>query len=79
MLRDSLLALFEVSREIKVACYATCYEVHDYEDGSYVDLRLRKAVSVEKLASLTKGFDVSLHAENDEIVVRIQENYSKEH
>lgn len=74
MIRKSLLDLIEVSRSVKTVVNTTCYEVHEFEDGSYVEIRLQKVASVEKLVNLTKGFNVSFHAEDNAIIIRIYEN-----
>lgn len=74
MIRNSLLDLIEVSSSIKVAFNASCYEVHYYEDGSYTEIRLNKITSVEKLANLSKGFEVGIFTESGQIIIRVYEN-----
>lgn len=61
-----------------MAFNAPCYEVHDYEDGSYTEIRLNKLTSVEKLANLSKGFEVRIFAESGQIIIRVHENYQGE-
>lgn len=78
MLRKSLLGLIEVSRSTKVALSVASYEVHDYEDSSYTELRLNKVVDVAKLARLTKGFEVNIYADSGQIIIRIHENYQQD-
>lgn len=76
MIRKSLIDLLEVSRSVKVAYNAISYEVYDYEDGSYTEFRLQKVHGVDKLAKLTKGFDVNIYTSDGFVIVRIYENYS---
>lgn len=75
MLRESLQALIEECRKIKVAYQVPSYELEDYDDGSIATFRFRKVDSVEKLASLTKGFDVRIYADNGLVILKIYENY----
>lgn len=78
MIRQSLIDLIEVSRSVKVAYDAACYEVHDYDDGGYTEIRLQKIRDVEKLAKLTQGFDVKIYPSEGYIIVSIHENYKGE-
>lgn len=75
MLRESLQALIEECRKIKVAYQVPSYELEDYDDGSIATFRFRKVDSLSKLAILTQGFDVRIYADNDLIFLKIYENY----
>lgn len=78
MIRQSLQDLILACMRIKKAYTATSYELHDYDDGDYADFRLLKVNSIEELANLTKGHQVSIFADNGQTIVRIYENYQGE-
>lgn len=78
MIRKTLIDLLEISRSVKEAFNAACYEVNDYNDGSFVEIRLQKIRNVDNLTKLTQGFDVNLYPSEGYIIVRIHENYKGE-
>ena len=71
---DSFKKLIEVAFDIKLFFQVANYTLYQYEDGSYVEFRVRKVKDLPKLLELSQGLEVYLYESEGVIVVRIYEN-----
>lgn len=71
---DSFKKLLEVALDIKVFFQVPSYTLFQYEDGSFVELSVRKIKDLPKLIELSQGLVVNLYAADGEILVRLEEN-----
>ena len=74
-MRQSLIDLIEVAFDVKVYFGVSCYELHQYDDGSYVDFLVQKIPDVKRLLSLANGLDMRILHDERGIIVRLSENY----
>ncbi len=74
---QSLSDLIDVAFNVKVYFKVSSYELHQYDDGSYVEFVVQKIPDVKRLLSLTKGLDMQILNGNIGIIVRLYENYSE--
>lgn len=76
-MRQSLIDLIEVAFDVKVYFGVSSYELHQYDDGSYVDFLVQKIPDVKRLLSLAMGLDVRILHDERGIIVRLSENYEE--
>lgn len=74
-MRQSLIDLIEVAFDVKVYFGVSSYELHQYDDGSYVDFLVQKIPDVKRLLSLANGLDMRILHDERGIIVRLFENY----
>lgn len=72
-MRKTLEELIEVGFDIKNHLNVGHYDLHHYEDGSYIDLRTRKINSPRELIDIASGLDIRFFADENEITVRLFE------
>ncbi len=75
-MRKSLSFLIEVALSMQEYFEVHCFELHEFEDGGYVDFNVTKIPDVKDLLSLSKGLLMRcFHCENG-IIVRIFEDFN---
>lgn len=65
--------LIEKAYDIKVFFSLGSYELHHYEDGSYVDFYVLKVVDLPALIRLAGDLELKFFAENGRMIVRLFE------
>lgn len=73
----SLSNLIDVAFDVKVYFEVGSYELHQYDDGSYVDFHVQKISDVKRLLSLANGLDMRILYDERGIIVRLFENYEE--
>lgn len=73
----SLIDLIDVAFNVKVYFKVGSYELHQYDDGSYVDFIVQKIPDVKRLLSLANGLDMQILRGDAGIIVRLYENFSE--
>lgn len=71
----SLQELIERAFDIKVFFSLSSYELHQYEDGSFVDFHVLKVVDIATLMRLAGGLELRFFAGSDYMIVRLFERY----
>lgn len=72
---QSLVELIEVAFDVKVYFGVSSYELHQYDDGSYVEFHVQKVPDVERLLSLVNDLDMVITYDERGIIIRLYENY----
>lgn len=73
IMSKTLEELIETAYDIKVYFSLSSYELHQYEDGSFVDFHVRKVVDLPTLIKLADGLELKFFAEDNAIIVRLFE------
>ncbi len=76
-MKKSLIDLIEVAFRVKVYFRLSGYELHQYEDGSYVDFLVPKIPDVKYLLSLASGLEMRILYDERGIIVRLLEKCSE--
>lgn len=71
-----LQELIETAFDVKVFFQLSSYELHHYEDGSYVDFHVRKVVDLPSLIKIANGLELKFFAEDGTMIVRLFERDS---
>lgn len=74
---QSLVELIEVAFDVKVYFGVSSYELHQYDDGSYVEFHVQKVPDVKRLLSLVNDLDMVITYEERGIIIRLYENYEE--
>lgn len=74
-MRNSMIQLIEIAYDVKVFCAVSSYELHHYDDGSYVDIKVMKINDPRTLCRLVKNLEFRLIEEEGNIVIRIFEDF----
>lgn len=69
----TLEELIETAYHIKVYFQIEHYALYQYEDGSYVDFRVKKITDLKRLTSLVGGLELKFFADDNFIIVRLFE------
>lgn len=69
----TLSELIERAYDIKVYFGLGCYELHQYEDGSYVDFHVQKVVDLPTLQRLAGGLEIKFFSGDGYMTVRLFE------
>lgn len=69
----SLIDLIEVAFRVKVYFRLSGYELHQYEDGSYVDFLVQKIPDVKYLLTLVSDLEMRILHDERGIIVRLLE------
>lgn len=72
-MRKSLEELIEVGYDIKIHLTVGHYELHHYDDGSFIDFRTTKIENPRRLIEIASGLDIRIYAEENKILVRVFE------
>lgn len=67
--------LIERAFDIKVLLMVSYYELHQYEDGSYVDFHVQKVVCLPSLIKLAGKLELKFFSANGYMIVRLFEDY----
>jgi len=70
----TLSNLIDTCYKIKVFLKVSSYELHQYEDGSYADFKVRNLNDPRSLLITAGSHLVKLFAEGDDIIVRVFES-----
>lgn len=73
IMSKTLEELIETAYGIKVYFSLSSYELHQYEDGSFVDFHVQKVVDLPTLVKLAHGLELKFFAEENAITVRLFE------
>lgn len=73
IMSKTLSELIEVAFDVKVFFGLGSYELHHYEDGSFVDFHVKKITDICGLLEVTKGLELKFFAEENFIIVRLFE------
>lgn len=76
-MRQSLVELIEVAFDVKVYFGVSSYELHQYDDGSYVEFHVQKVPDVKRLLSLVNDLDMVITYDERGIIIRLYENYQE--
>jgi hypothetical protein len=68
-----LQELIEIAFDVKVFFQLSSYELHHYEDGSFVDFHVRKVVDLPTLIKIANGLELNFFAEDGTMIVRLYE------
>ena len=74
-MRKSFEELIDRAYDIKVYFGLHSYELHHYEDGSYIDFRVNKVKDLPTLLKLAGSLELNLFHDESYILVRLYENY----
>lgn len=69
----TLSKLIDTCYNIQVILKVSHYELHQFEDGSYCDFRVRQIADLRLLLMKADLHNVKLFAEGDDIIVRVFE------
>lgn len=69
----TLEELIERSFAIKCHFQVSSYELHHYEDGSFVDFHVQNVVNLPELIKLAGGLEMNFYNKSDSILVRLFE------
>lgn len=69
----SLEELIDTAYKVKVYFCVGSYELHQYEDGSYVDFHVLKVTDIKTLMKLAGDLELKFFAENGRMIVRLFE------
>lgn len=70
----TLEKLIDTCYNLKVILKVSSYELHQFEDGSYADFRVRQISDPRTLLIKAGGHVVKLFADADNIIIRVFEN-----
>lgn len=76
-MRNSMIQLLETAYNVKVFCAQCSYELYDYDDGSYVDIKVRNINDPRTLCRLVKNLDFRLIEKDGYILIRIVEDFKE--
>lgn len=69
----TLEELIERSFHIKSHFQLSSYELHHYEDGSFVDFHVQKVVNLPVLIKLAGGLELKFYKDTNSMIVRLFE------
>ncbi|MBQ3582793.1 MAG: hypothetical protein II976_07595 [Alistipes sp.] len=70
----TLSELIEIAFDVKVFFGLGSYELHHYEDGSFVDFHVKKVRDINGLLKVSNGLELRFIAGDNFIIVRLFEN-----
>lgn len=73
----SFQELIERAFDIKVFFMLSSYELHHYEDGSYVDFHVQKVVCLPTLIKLAGPLELKFFRGEGYMIVRLFEDYQE--
>lgn len=65
--------LLNVALDLKVFFQVASYTLFHYEDGSYVELTVRKVKNLPKVLELSQGLEINIFAGDGDMLVRVEE------
>lgn len=69
----SFQELVEIAHDIKLFFKVTSYEIHQYEDGSYVDFHVQQVYGLPELVKLASSLELMIMSSNGYLIVRLYE------
>ena len=73
----SFQELIERAFDIKVLFQLSSYELHHYEDGSYVDFHVQKVLCLPTLVKLAGKLELKFFSADGYMIVRLFEDYTE--
>lgn len=73
----SFQELLERANDIKLFFRITSFQLHVYEDGSFVDFHVQRVVCLPKLLELAGSLELKFFPANGFMIVRLIENYEE--
>lgn len=73
----SFQELLERAQDIKLFFRVSSFEVHVYEDGSFVDFHVQRVVCLPKLLDLAGSLELKFFPANGYVIVRLIEDYEE--
>lgn len=73
IMSTTLSELIEIAFDVKVFFGLGSYELHHYEDGSFVDFHVKKITDICGLLEVSSGLELKFFAEENFIIVRLFE------
>ena len=73
----SFQELLDRAFDIKVLFRVSWYELHQYEDGSYVDFHVQRVDCLPKLLELAGSLELKFFPANGYMIVRLIEDYEE--
>ena len=71
--KETLLELIDKAYKIKVHFNLGSYEMHQYEDGSYIDFHVQKVVDLPTLQRIAGELELKFFAGDGYLIVRLFE------
>lgn len=75
-MRSTLTQLIERAFDIKVYFSLGSYELHHYEEGSYVDFHVQRVLDLPTLQRLADKLELKFFAGDGYMIVRLFESYN---
>lgn len=72
-MKKTLVELIERAFDIKCHFQLSSYELHHYDDGSFVDFHVQKVVNLPELIKLAGGLELKFFNDTSSIIVRLLE------
>ena len=76
-MRNSMVELIERAYDLKVYFALSSYELHHFDDGSYVDLRTKSIKDPRTLCRLAGRLTFYILETDNGLVVRLFEDYNE--
>ena len=73
VMTKQLQELIDTAFDVKVFFQIASYELHHYEDGSFVDFHVHKVVDLPTLIKIANGLELKFFAEDGSMIVRLFE------
>lgn len=70
-----MIQLIETAFDVKVFFQESSYELHHYDDGSYVDFKVKKINDTRTLCRLVQNLEFRLFEQDGYIIIRIFEDF----
>lgn len=70
-----MIKLIETAYDVNVFCAECSYELYHYDDGSYVDIKVKKINDLPTLCRIVKDLEFRLFEKDGYIVIRIFEDF----
>lgn len=67
-----------IERAIDIKCHfqLSSYELHHYEDGSFVDFHVQKVVNLPALIKLAGGLELRFFSDTNSMIIRLFERFT---
>lgn len=73
IMSTTLSELIDIAFRVKIFFGLGSYELHHYEDGSFVDFHVKKVPDIKGLLKVASGLELKFFAEDNFIIVRLFE------
>lgn len=76
-MRQSMCLFVDACFNIKVYLAVRSYEMHDYDDGSYADFKVKGIKDPKTLSKVIAPLDYRILADADMVVIRVFEDFKE--